>query len=289
MRLSIARRQRRHTGHHGDWDDAGPGSCTAPCGAAWRCCIGRRAHPRLRRHPVSLRQARRRRHTVFASGQVFASVGNSTVNVYSRARATRSSRAQRRHQRALHRRQRLRLVGQLLRDRRLHRRRQRVLARRHARSASSPAGCRTRSRWPSTTRATSTSDSRPRPTSPSSPRPGRPSQNIGPLATELTGDDWIDLLERRVHLLLHDRGHATSCATTSAPTPRSPTSTSQSFPSFDSVDGPAVQAFELQILAERRRARGRLERGHPARTKTATSSRPTPAPRCRAARARSSP
>ena len=66
-------------------------------------------------------------------GQVFASVGGSQVNVYDPTSGSPRHHAQRRHQRALHRRQRVRRQRQLLRDRRHQRNDQQVLADRHVR------------------------------------------------------------------------------------------------------------------------------------------------------------
>ena len=82
-------------------------------------------------------------------------------------------------------------------------------------------------------------------------------QNIGPLATELSGDDWIDLAQRRVHLLLHDRRAPTSCATTSAPTRRSPTSTS-ALRLLRPLDGAAGEGLRAPDPARRRRPGGGL-------------------------------
>ena len=193
-----------------------------------------------------LAEARRRRHAVFASGQVFASVGNSAgQRLRRRRRATQSSRCSTTDRRALHRRQRVRRPGQLLRDRRPQRRRS-ANTRPTARSmASSPPGCRTRSRSSSTTRATSTSASRPRPTSQSSPRRASSCQNIGPLATELRRRRLDRPRQRRVHLLLHDRGDRHP-PLQHVHQPRSCPTSTRSPSRLRLVDGPAGQAFQLR-------------------------------------------
>ena len=120
--------------------------------------------------------------TVFASGQVFASVGFSNVNVYDPSSGNLLNTLTDDTNEQLHDRQRLRRQRQFLRDRRLQRRRQRVLTRRDTARPFSPPGLRTHSPSSSTTRATCTWDSRPRPTSPSSPPTGQRLPDIGPLA-----------------------------------------------------------------------------------------------------------
>ena len=84
-------------------------------GAAWRrmaLALAMRPDPRLHRHPLRLVEAGRRRHALFASGQVFASVGNSAVNVYSQASGNPLiTRLNDGSNEPLHRRQRLRFVA----------------------------------------------------------------------------------------------------------------------------------------------------------------------------------
>ena len=110
---------------------------------------------------------------------------------------------------------------QLLRDRRHHRRHQRIRPRRHARRRLRQRSARTRSRWSSTTRATSTSVSRPRPTSPSSPsRAAR--ADIGPVATELRRRRLDRPRPATSAPSITPPRAPTSCATTSAPTTQLP-------------------------------------------------------------------
>ena len=130
---------------------------------------------------------------IFQSGQVFASVGNSLVSVYSQSSGTRSSRPSTTGSTsptppAAPSTRRATSTSPTTTQATSANTRRAALW-----TGSSPAGCRTPCRWPLTTRATSTWASRRRPTLPSSPAPGSSSSDIGPLATELSGDDWIAL------------------------------------------------------------------------------------------------
>ena len=88
-------------------------------------------------------------------------------------------------------------------------------------------------------------------------------QNIGPLATELTGDDWIALAPDECTFYYTTEGtdilRYNMCTNQQLPNLNLAV-----VPQFDPSTGLPVQAFELQILPERRHARGRLGRGHPA-------------------------
>ena len=141
------------------------------------------------------------------------------------------------------------------------------------------SGLGTRSRWPSTTKGTSTSARRPR------PHRGvlreRPADGEHRTRDDrASGDDWIawaptrctfttpperpNLSLRHVH---QQEPNFTSC-------PSPPTT----------LEGLPVQAFELQILPDGNVFVAESDADIPW-TKTATCSRPTPVPPCRAARA----
>jgi len=71
-------------------------------------------------------------------------------------------------------------------------------------------------------------------------------RNIGPLTTELAGDDWIALADQcNVYYTTEgsDILHYNICTNT-----QEPNFNLQSFPSFDSSTGLPVQAFELQVV-----------------------------------------
>ena len=127
-------------------------------------------------------------------------------------------------------------------------------------TGSSPAGCRTPCRWPLTTRATSTWASRRRPTLPSSPAPGsssRTSARWPPSSPVTTGSPWRPTSAPSTT----PPRKPTSCATTCARASSWPTSTCS--PSRRSTrDGLSRVGLRAPDPARRRRARGRLERRH---------------------------
>ena len=112
-------------------------------------------------------------------------------------------------------------------------------------------------------------------------------QNIGPLATELSGDDWIALGPDECTFYYTTEGtdilRYNMCTNQ-----QEPNFNVQPFPSYDPSTGLPVQAFELQILPD-----GDVlvadSNADILWTRTATCCRPTPARRCPAARARCSP
>ena len=131
--------------------------------------------------------------TVFQSGQVFASVGNSTVYAFDPASGDQVATLQDDTDEPYTAGKRVRRQRELLRHRRLST----VISVNSAppglHCRRSRQGCRTLSRSSSTTRETCTSASSQRPTSQSSRSDGTRLPDIGPLQTELYGDDWIDL------------------------------------------------------------------------------------------------
>ena len=89
-------------------------------------------------------------------------------------------------------------------------------------------------------------------------------QNIGPLATELSGDDWIALSPDECTFYYTTEG-SDILRYNKCTNQQLPNFNVQSFPTSDPSTGLPVQAFELQILPERGRAGGGFECGHPAR------------------------